>query len=83
MTQRAPRSISEIIGLWASFADCAADLGKRYKEHQPRDWAKRGSLPSEHIAPLVRAAQAAGHKHITCELVADICAKQGARKRAA
>lgn len=53
-------------------------MGPHIKEHQPRDWARRGSLPSEHIAPLVKAARKAGHKHITNDLVVSICAKKRA-----
>lgn len=66
------RSVADLIGLWENYAACAADLGVR--PHVPRDWARRGNVPSEWIDPLVRAAQARGHEHVTHELVARVLA---------
>lgn len=66
-------SVREIVGLWKSYAEMAADVGHGLREHQPRDWARRGRIPAEFISPLVEAAQRRGYP-LTLETVTRILA---------
>ena len=70
-----PASVRDLVLLWApgapssAYAALAADLGGDYREHMPRDWARRGRIPAEHIDPVVTAAQRRGFTQVTHELV--------------
>lgn len=71
MTQTAPvRTVRDLVLLWgatpqAAYEQLAADLGPEYRDHMPRDWARRNRIPVEHIDPVVNAAQRRGFHDIT------------------
>lgn len=72
MTQtREVKSVRDLVLLWgpdapqSAYESMAADLGQPYAPHMPRDWARRGRIPVEHIDPVVNAAQRRGFHEIT------------------
>lgn len=71
-------TVRDLIWLWADgdgkpYLNLSQDLG--VADHQPRDWARRGSIPAEHIHPLVNAAQKRGFRAVTHELVTRLLAE--------
>ena len=76
------RSVRDLVLLWgpdaptSAYDQMAADLG--YQAHVPRDWARRGRIPAEHIDPVVNAAQKRGFKFVTHELVLKLISAEAA-----
>lgn len=82
------RTVKDIIGLWASPAECAIavgrEAGKAVRPHQPRDWAIRGRIPSHFQYPVVRAVNRLGVVELSVELMLKIHARRPTpRKEAA
>ena len=71
-----PTNIFMLVRLWPTYADCATEIGCEGKAHLPRDWARRGYIPSEFIKPLVDAAHARGWRFVTAELILTLIAKE-------
>lgn len=69
---------ADIVSLWPDYETMARELGPDVKEHQPRDWARRGRIPAEYYRDITRAARARGLLHVTAELLADIAARRRA-----
>lgn len=76
MTNPAICSVRDIVNMWPSYGDMASDVGHGVREHQPRDWARRGRIPAEFIAPVVEAAKRRGfsltHEAVTKILAAEV-----------
>lgn len=69
----------DLVLLWGpgapmtAYEQMASDLGDEYREYMPRDWARRGRIPVEHIDPVVNAAQRRGFHQVTHALVLKLC----------
>lgn len=66
---------ADVVALWPDHETMARDLGQDVKEHRPRDWARRGSIPPEFWVDIVRAGRARG-LNISVDLLADIAARR-------
>jgi len=66
------KSFSEVLALWPSLSDLAADLSLPYGV--VKQWRRRNSIPSDRWQALVLAAQRRGHGFVTAELLAAIAA---------
>lgn len=68
------KSVRDLVLLWgpapqSAYENMACDLGRDYAAHMPRDWARRGRIPVEHVDPIVNAAQRRGFHEVTHALV--------------
>jgi hypothetical protein len=78
----APFGVRDLLALWGptgAHAALAADLG--IAEHQPRDWARRGRIPSEFLHGLIASAQRRGLSSVTPEFVLEILSKPATQRK--
>lgn len=69
----APQTFAEIINLWPSAVELAADVG--VKEVTARAWKARG-IPAEYWADLIAAAARRQINGITADLLLEIASRQ-------
>ena len=70
--------IADVIHKWGAtpseaYHALGADLGVAF--HMPRDWARRGRIPVQHVDAVVRAARARGLRGINHELIVRLVAE--------
>jgi len=70
------RTAADVVALWPDYETMARELGPDVKDHQPRDWARRGSIPAQYYKPIIEAARARGWLHVTADLLTDIAARR-------
>jgi len=70
-----PKTFSELIDLWKSLADFAADHGVTLA--RARMWRRRNSIPAGWWTTTVAAAQKRDIPGITADLMADLAARGG------
>lgn len=69
-------SFSQLIGLWPSMSQLAADLAVPYGV--VKQWRRRDSIPSEYWRALIAAAKQRGISGITADLLTELAARNGA-----
>lgn len=63
-------SFNDVIGLWPSLPELAADLKVPYE--RAAQWRKRNSIPARHWARLIEVAQERGFRCVTAERLAEL-----------
>lgn len=67
---------TQIIKLWPSLSDFAADLGVEYGT--AKAMKRRGSIPSRRWTEVVNAAHARGYRSVTLEALAEATKRRAA-----
>jgi hypothetical protein len=64
------KTFSDVIGLWDSLSQLAADLDVPYGV--AKQWRRRGSIPADRWVGLIDAAQRRGFEGVTADLLAEL-----------
>ena len=67
------QSVSDVLGLWPSYADLGRDMGVPYPTVVA--WKQRASIPVMYWRELIRAARRRGHPEVTADLLVDLHAR--------
>jgi hypothetical protein len=68
------KTFAEVIALWPTMVEMAADLG--VEKDEPRKWKHRGQIPAHHFQPLLRAAERRGYDRVNLGVLLDLTAQR-------